>query len=83
MSVPIIRLDEPIGVISVARPEPTVFTDSQIQLLETFAQQAIIAMDNANLFEQVEAKTRELENLNRTLEARVEQQVNELERINL
>lgn len=74
MAVPIVRRGESIGVIAVARPEPTVFSDSQIRLLETFAQQAIIAIDNANLFEK-------LEELNQTLESRVEQQVAELERV--
>ena len=37
MSVPMIRLDETMGVISVARPDPTVFSEAQKRLLETFA----------------------------------------------
>lgn len=49
--------------------------------MQTFADQALIAIDNASLFEQLEAKTQELEDLNRNLEERVEQQVTELERI--
>ena len=74
MSVPMIRLDETMGVISVARPDPTVFSEAQKRLLETFADQAIIAMDNAKLFE-------ELQELNRDLESRVRSQVDELDRI--
>ena len=81
MAVPILRRGEVLGVISVARPDPTVFAPAQIQALETFANQAIIAMDNANLFEQLQSKTNELSELNQTLETRVETQVQELDRM--
>lgn len=80
MSVPIWRGDEAVGLIGVARPEPTVFSDAQIHILETFADQALIAIDNASLFERLEVKSQELSDLNRTLEERVLKQVNELER---
>lgn len=49
--------------------------------MQTFADQALIAIDNASLFEQLEAKTQELEDLNHNLEEPVEQQLTELERI--
>jgi class 3 adenylate cyclase len=81
MAVPILRREDAIGTIGVARPDPTVFSDAQVRLLETFADQALIAIDNARLFEQLEAKTQELEDLNQTLEERVQSQVTELERV--
>ena len=81
MSVPIWRGDEAVGLIGVARPEPTVFSKAQIRILETFADQALIAIDNAKLFERLEVKSQELLDLNRTLEERVLKQVAELERV--
>lgn len=81
MAVPILRRGEVLGVISVARPDPTVFSPAQIQALENFANQAVIAMDNAQLFEQLQSKTEELSELNQTLEARVATQVQELDRM--
>jgi signal transduction histidine kinase len=50
----------PIGAIVVARPEAGLFPDWQIKLLNTFADQAVIAIINVRLFEQVQARTREL-----------------------
>jgi GAF domain-containing protein len=46
--------------ISVARAEPVPFSDRQIQLLTTFADQAVIAIENVRLFDEVQARTREL-----------------------
>src|SRR5467141_3573755 len=48
------------GVLSLARPEPGPFTDRQIALLQTFADQAVIAISNVRLFEQVQERTQEL-----------------------
>jgi two-component system NtrC family sensor kinase len=50
----------PIGMISVTRKEPGTFAAHHVQLLQTFADQAVIAIENARLFEQVQAKTRDL-----------------------
>src|SRR5262249_24995907 len=59
-SVPLLRDGKPVGALSVAKAEPTPFSDRQIQLLKTFADQAVIAIENVRLFDEVQARTREL-----------------------
>jgi GAF domain-containing protein len=54
------REDEAIGALMVRRTEVRPFTDKQIELVTTFANQAVIAIENVRLFESVEARTREL-----------------------
>jgi signal transduction histidine kinase/putative methionine-R-sulfoxide reductase with GAF domain len=49
-----------VGAIRVTRTEPTPFSDSQIALLQTFADQAVIAVENVRLFQELQARTREL-----------------------
>jgi GAF domain-containing protein len=49
-----------VGVFTLQRRDPRPFTDKQIELVETFANQAVIAIENVRLFESVEARTREL-----------------------
>lgn len=58
--VPMIRNDDIVGVINVYRQEVRPFTGEQIALLENFASQAVIAIQNARLFEEVQARTRDL-----------------------
>jgi two-component system, NtrC family, sensor kinase len=58
--VPLLRDRKPIGVISVTRVEPGPFVEHHVQLLQTFADQAVIAIENVRLFDEVQAKTRDL-----------------------
>ena len=65
LSVPMLRDGSPIGAITVAGPLARPFPEKQIQLLKTFADQAVIAIENVRLFTESQDKTRELEIANR------------------
>ena len=60
LCVPMLREGIPIGLLVLTRSEVQAFTDKQIELVTTFADQAAIAIENVRLFESVEARTREL-----------------------
>jgi GAF domain-containing protein len=60
LAVPMVREGQVIGAIFVARREPGFFADTQVELLKTFADQAVMAIGNVRLFEEVQARTEEL-----------------------
>ena len=60
LAVPLMREDLAVGVIIIQRTEVRPFTDKQIALLKTFADQAVIAIENVRLFQELEARTQEL-----------------------
>jgi signal transduction histidine kinase len=60
LTVPMLKEEELLGVILTYRLEVKPFTDTQIALVETFADQAVIAIENVRLFDEVQARTREL-----------------------
>jgi signal transduction histidine kinase len=74
LAVPLMRDGQATGVLTVTRGTPRAFSEQQIALLETFADQAMIAIENARLFESLEQRNAELQASNRRVTKALEQQ---------
>jgi signal transduction histidine kinase len=74
LAVPLLREGEPLGVLAAARFEVRPFTTTQVSLLQTFADQAVIAIENARLFDEVQQRSREVEERNTQLTETLEYQ---------
>jgi len=74
LSVPLVREGVTIGAIQLRRPESVPFTDKQVSLLQTFADQAVIAIENVRLFKELEEKNQALTQSHAQVSESLEQQ---------
>jgi GAF domain-containing protein len=81
VAAPMVKEKKLIGALILYRQEVRPFTDKQVELLENFASQAVIAIENARLLGELREKTEDVIKLNQQLEQRVADQVGEIERM--
>ena len=74
LSVPMLREGQAVGVITVTRPSPGTFPQRQVELLETFADQAVIAIENVRLFTELQEKNQALTKAHAQVTEALEQQ---------
>src|SRR5206468_5902598 len=74
LNVPMMKEGAAIGVISIRRTEPQLFTERQVALLETFADQAVIAIENVRLFKELQQKNEALTQAHAQVTEALEQQ---------
>jgi class 3 adenylate cyclase len=79
--VPLLAADRTVGALVVRRQAPGEFPKNTTELLQTFAAQSVLAIQNARLFNELRQRTQEVVRLNQQLEQRVADQVGEIERM--